>query len=485
MSIKRHRTAIGRSDLSKPIRMALADSLIPAGASFFDYGCGRGQDCARLAEQGFSVSGWDPYFRPTAVRVPSSVVNIGYVVNVIEDPAERERALLNAWSLTEDLLIVSARLSSDVREGGFLTSLSDGHLTSRGTFQKLFEQAELRDWIEKVTESKAVPAAPGVFYVFRSEKARLAFQAERYRRSPGIASLKFAELWSTKQAELQPLINFLSRRGRLPTEYELGEDLDGIHATFGNIRRAFEVIRRHSVTENWNAIAAQRAQDLSIYLALSQFDGRPKFSDLPEDLKNDVRAFFSTYTKACKVADSLLLKLGDQAHINEACRASDIGKLTPEALYIHVSALDALPTSLRLLEGCARGYLGRVEGANIIKLHRKKPKVSYLSYPHFELDPHPQLSHSLVVDLKSFRVRTMRFALRRNPPILHRKEEFINESHPLFAKFEKLTLSEEKFGLYDNPSVIGTLNGWQEVLNSTGVYLQGHRILKKNSDPCA
>ncbi|GFE51184.1 hypothetical protein So717_29370 [Roseobacter cerasinus] len=50
--------------------------------------------------------------------------------------------------------------------------------------------------------------------------------------------------------------------------------------------------------------------------------------------------------------------------------------------------VEMLSPVLRLYEGCARGYLGRVEGANIIKLHRDEPKVSYLSYPGFDNDPH-------------------------------------------------------------------------------------------------
>ena len=39
---------------------------------------------------------------------------------------------------------------------------------------------------------------------------------------------------------------------------------------------------------------------------------------------------------------------------------------------------------LRVYEGCARAYLGEVEGANLIKLHRHSGKVSYLVDPDFE-----------------------------------------------------------------------------------------------------
>ncbi len=39
------------------------------------------------------------------------MVNLGYVVNVIENPEERREALRGTWGLTQNVLIVSSRLS--------------------------------------------------------------------------------------------------------------------------------------------------------------------------------------------------------------------------------------------------------------------------------------------------------------------------------------------------------------------------------------
>jgi len=68
---------------------------------------------------------------------------------------------------------------------------------------------------------------------------------------------------------------------------------------------------------------------------------------------------------------------------------------------VHISALETLVPVLRLLEGCARSYIGRAEGANLIKLHRSEPRVSYLSYPDFESDPHPSLAGSTTIHLQT------------------------------------------------------------------------------------
>lgn len=101
LSVARHRTAIKRRDLSRPIRIARDDGLIHPAVSVFDYGCGHGDDMRRLADLGIACHGWDPVYRPESGRVRADVVNLGYVVNVIENPEERVAALREAWSLTE------------------------------------------------------------------------------------------------------------------------------------------------------------------------------------------------------------------------------------------------------------------------------------------------------------------------------------------------------------------------------------------------
>ncbi len=477
----RARTAIGRPDLSRPLKCAIADGLLHTHHRLFDYGCGRGDDLRFLSSAGYSACGWDPVHRPHEPFVAADIVNLGYVVNVIEDPRERQEALRRAWALAEEVLIVSARLTLDGRSLGDAQDYADGLLTRRGTFQKFFDQQELRNWIDDTLEVAAVPAAPGVFYVFRDEEARAGFVASRFRRrlaAPRIT--RSAALYTDHEELLRPLMEFVGDRGRLPADDELASAAD-ICAVFGSLRKAFRVIAHVSDSAQWHELAQERTQDLLIYLALSRFDGRPNFGRLPRALQQDVKAFFTTYKRACEDADELLFSLGHVGVVDNACSASPIGKLTPNALYVHVSTLDALSPVLRLFEGCARGYLGQVEGANIVKLHRDEPKISYLSYPTFEDDPHPALSSSLTVHLQTFRVRYSEFQSRANPPILHRKELFLAPDHPLYAKFARLTRIEEQKGLYEDTSRIGTRHGWSEVLANKGLYLKGHRLLSSRA----
>lgn len=428
---------------------------------------------------GYDAGGWDPVLRPRHDRQKAPIVNIGYVVNVIENPAERQEALRRAWALAEQILVVSARLTLEAKSLRETTDYEDGCLTSRGTFQKFFEQQELRQWIDLTLEVSAVPAAPGVFYVFRDEQARTQFLASRYRRRLAAPRLtKSAELFARHEALLSPLMSFLGERGRLPNDDEL-ENASELVTVFGSIRKAFRVVLYATDEADWDAVRDERSRDLLIYLALSQFEGRPPLGTLPLPLQRDVKAFFSTYKQACMEADTLLYSLGQPGVVDQACQDSSIGKLTPTALYVHETALPELSSVLRLYEGCARAYLGRVEGANIIKLHRGEPKISYLSYPDFESNPHPPLAESLNVHLQTFRVKSRNFKESRNRPILHRKELFVAPNHPCHEKFERLTRVEESKGLFEDTSRIGLQDGWDEVLSRKGYSLKGHRLLSR------
>lgn len=482
---RRARTAIGRAELSRPLKCAIGDGLIVSGTRVLDYGCGRGDDLRRLSAMGYTASGWDPVHRAEGELNPSPVVNLGYVVNVIENARERREVLHRAWELTEKLLVVSARLNLDARGLQSCLEYEDGCLTSRGTFQKFFEQQELRNWIDSTLGVQAVAAAPGVFYVFRDGAERTNFVSARYRRrgtAPRFTAS--AELFRTHKELLEPLMQFFSDRGRIPAEDELGGAED-INKVFGSLRRAFRVVLTVTDDRDWARIKEERRQDLMVYLALARFDGRSPYGRLPRSLQRDVKAFFGVYKRACEAGDELLFSLGNPGTVDEACKESAIGKVTPNALYVHESALSALSPPLRLYEGCASGYVGRIDGANIIKLHRDEPRVSYLSYPGFDKDPHPALGVALSVHLQTFRIRVRDYGSRRNRPILHRKELFVTPEYPGFDKFARLTRIEESKGLYRRTDRIGYEDGWNDALVRRGLYLRGHRLLSLPSEVTA
>jgi DNA phosphorothioation-associated putative methyltransferase len=476
VEIARHRTALVRAELSRPLKLAIVDGLLRDPMSVMDYGCGRGSDIRLLQDRGFDCVGWDPTYAADGMRRPSDVVNLGYVVNVIENLAERCEALARAWELAQGALIVSARLQAETPD--VTAPYADGHVTRLGTFQKFYEQQELRIWIDQTLDVASVPAAPGIFYIFRDPGARAAFVASRFRRVSSTPPLRRSEqLFIEHKTLLEPLAAFISDRGRLPAPEELPE-YAAIHSALGSVPRAYRVLESVSEKGAWNCVREVRMQDLLIFVALSRFDRRPKFNELPLPLQRDVKAFFGTYAAACTTADKHLFSLGRPEQLEKACRTSPVGKIMPRALYVHVDAVAELPTLLRLYEGCARGYMGTVPGANIVKLVNDEPKVSYLSYPEFDRDPHPALAASVSVNLQTFRVRQRQYTNNQNPPILHRKETFVSRDHPGRSKFERLTRLEEAKGLYEDPTLIGTRFGWEAALRAKGLTLRGHRLVR-------
>lgn len=96
--IHRHKTALVRREISKPVKTLLELGQLRRGESFFDYGCGHGGDVVAIEKLGHDSFGWDPVHAPEAAKQAADVVNLGFVLNVIEDPAERVEALLDAMA---------------------------------------------------------------------------------------------------------------------------------------------------------------------------------------------------------------------------------------------------------------------------------------------------------------------------------------------------------------------------------------------------
>ncbi len=134
------------------------------------------------------------------------------------------------------------------------------------------------------------------------------------------------------------------------------------------------------------------------------------------------------------------------------------------------------------VRGLRRAYLGEVEGANLIKLHRHSGKVSYLVYPDFATDPHPALLRSIKLSLGTRELDCFDYARSTNPPVLHRKETFLPPGHPLAARFARLTRQEEKHGLLDDTATIGTREGWERRLAERGFTVRGHRLVRRKGE---
>ncbi|HNW79418.1 MAG TPA: DNA phosphorothioation-associated putative methyltransferase, partial [Candidatus Competibacteraceae bacterium] len=180
----RHLTALVRDNFSAPIQSLARYGLLDGRFSLFDYGCGRGDDLRGLRENGLNAAGWDPYYAPEQTLQAADIVNLGFVINVIEDRDARLEALTRAWSLAERLLVVAVMLANPHDPRG--QPFRDGVRTQRGTFQKYYTAAEIQAFLHTTLDQEPIPVAPGVLYVFRDADLEQHFLLNRYRsrRSP-------------------------------------------------------------------------------------------------------------------------------------------------------------------------------------------------------------------------------------------------------------------------------------------------------------
>ena len=466
------------------MRLAVESGVVRPGVTVFDYGCGRGDDIRRLTGSGIACHGWDPHFKPDTPRQSADVLNVGFVLNVIEDPQERDRVLADAWALTECVLIVAVRTRSEASIG-HVREFGDGLVTERATFQKFYGHGELRSWIEAQLSTSVVSVEPGIVFVFRDARNRQDFLA-RHLRQTRVARARVRQvdrLYDVHREAIDSLLGFYVNHGRAPKADEFAHP--ALLEEMGSVGAAVNVLRRLVGREKLASLKTAAREDLLIYVALNRFGGRPKFGELPDYLRYDIRAHFGSYRAACDQGDRLLFETGNQVLIDAECRDSEVGKLTPAALYLHRTYFRDLSPHLRVYEGCARVFLGDVPDANIVKLSRREPKVSYLSYPTFDTDPHPPLHESYAVRLRSLTASYRSYADSPNPPILHRKETMVGASYPHREKFARLSAQEERWGLLEDSTVIGTRESWKHRLRDAGVQLRGHRLVHRHNRPAA
>ncbi|MCO8123526.1 DNA phosphorothioation-associated putative methyltransferase [Stieleria sp. TO1_6] len=455
----------------------LRDGLLDKSKTMFDYGCGHGRDLDLLEDMEIECSGWDPSFRPDAAITRTEIVNLSYVLNVIEDINERSQALRKAWSLCDSLLTVAAQIEFAAPDKE-LEQFGDGVLTSRQTFQKYYNQHELREYLESELGEDAISAAPGVFYIFKDEKTKQQFIANRYHRRISVPRRRISEvLFEQNQDVLEPFMDCLTQYGRIPAPEEL-EQTGEIIARFGSLKRAFKLVQKVTDESPWEEIAQKRTEDLLVYLALARFKKRPPLSQLPVTIQHDVKAFLGGYKIACGRADALLFRVGDPDAIDQACQRATVGQLVDNALILHRSSLDYLEPMLRIYEGCARALVGEIDEANVIKLHRFSGKVSYISYPDFEKRPHPPLRQRIKVSLPTLSIDMFDYSNWQDPPLLFRKDELLHDEHPKAKLFKSLSRQESKHGLLPEPDARELESVWAMRLREAGLSMRGHRLVK-------
>jgi DNA phosphorothioation-associated putative methyltransferase len=479
--VQRHLTALSRTTLSAPIQSLLRDELLNSNTTFFDYGCGKGDDLRGLEELNIRGSGWDPYHHPDGVRVDADVVNLGFVINVIEAFDERVEALRGAFSLCRRVLTVSAMLEGSGKPG---RQFRDGVLTGRNTFQKYFSQAQLQQFIESVLDEEAIPATPGVFYVFRDRFEEQRFlvrrQTSRLRRSraaivrvakpprarpsvlsPETAHLQIKDISGSSRRSPEPrpklprqaapiapvdpakhacalaLWNRFLELGRVAEADEV-DALNDIEAQFGSFGRAIRYCLKYCDQAALDRSGRERRDEILVTLAVARFSRRRRFHDLDSRLQRDIKAFFGSLANAEREAQALLFSVGDISVLDAACaQAATLGLGNLEAgqsLQLHTSLVERLPAVLRVYIACATALFGDARNVDLVKLHIRSGKVTLMRFDDFVNSSLPAMTERIKVKLKEQDMDVFRYGEEFPKPLLYEKSRFINEEFPHYSE---------------------------------------------------
>ena len=465
--IDRHRTAIKRYDLSKPVKLLIKHGLLKEGRSFFDYGCGRGMDAEGLESLGYEVGAWDPAFRPDGIKASADVVNLGYVLNVIEHPSEREEALKRAFQLAERVLIVSVLPRGQETEA-HTRPLGDGFITKNGTFQKFYAPGELEALIEKCLEREAVTLALGICLVFRDPSAREQFLASRSRRhidwTELATQLRFSQPSEREEAMVgrYELNRDLMHRlwacmldfGRAPDIDEF-EEIGELKKNTGGLKRSVQLALDYHGPTLLQEAKAVRKDDVLVYLAMKHFERRFLQKHLSARMKHDIKGFFGDFETAKRHAMELLFASGDPDELRLALKGVDAGWYDPhEGHYsFHRSLFDRMPAVVRCYVLCGLRRFGDLDETDVIKIHLDSGKLTLQAYDDFDAKPLPELQLRIKIDLRKDFVTVFDHTLGQDRQLLFFKERYVAENYSFkndaigFSKrLEKLGFTLENIG---------------------------------------
>ena len=501
--IERYRTALSRSTISAPVQSLVRDGLLTPTTTFFDYGCGRGDDLVSLKASGISAQGWDPHYRPDEPRLAADVVNLGFVINVIEDKAERIAALEQAFELTRSVLAVAAMINGGDAVAG-LRGYRDGVLTSRRTFQKYYTQGELQQFLESVLDHDAYPAAPGVYYVFKDRAVEQTYLIAKSCDRSRVARARLASVIAFRPARqravvvpnrsetpeamayLEALWTRCLQLGRVPTGEEWPAPV-AAQSLFGSTKRALTACLAHHDPAAIAQSAQGRKDDLLVMLALQFFQRRRPFTKLESHLQSDIRAFFGSYALAEAQGQKLLFSVQDPQLIASACEAAasrGLGWLvTGESLQLHTSLVERLPAPLRVYIGCATALAGSITTYDLVKVHITSGKVTLMTYDDFVGRAVPSLKTRIKVRLRDQDLDVFEYAGQYDPSVLYCKSRYINEEFPHYAEQVAFDEALERLHLFDTNNHGVTAEEFHKTLSKHRYEVRGFELARSATLP--
>lgn len=483
-SVLRYRTALKRNRLSVPVQLLFSHEVLDEEKSFFDFGCGRGDDLAQLQDLGIKATGWDPHYRPDEPKVQADVVNLGYVVNVIEDKRERDSVVTEAYKLAREALVVSALVGSP-SYSETAKQFKDGYITKSGTFQKYFQQHELADLVQKNTGAEPIALGRGTIMAFKSDEHEQEFLARRLsRRKQARVRVRITDLGQLSEDARSQADRYWERCIELARP-ATKEEVDGCGDLFKYVpsaRKVHELVGKDRNGERFDEARSAREAELLVQFALSHFGKRMYFKYFPDTLKRDVEFHFGGYKSLLDQSKALLYSIADIEALLGACvDASDEGVgflLDDHSLQLHMGLIEKLAPILRVYVGCAGVLYGDWAQVDLVKIHIQSGKVSFMGYDDFDGRPIPELLERIKVNMWSRDVEFFDYVGQFTPTPLLMKSLFVDETFEFFEEQSRFDRALMKTQLFDFTRDQLTKNQLYGELSQAGYRFEGYELVK-------
>jgi DNA phosphorothioation-associated putative methyltransferase len=273
--------------------------------------------------------------------------------------------------------------------------------------------------------------------------------------------------------------------GRIPDASESPKVAEALQVVGGAKRLTQVLLARHG-SERLEKAERDRRSDILVYLALRLFQRRSRLGDLEGRIRRDIRAFFSSISKASDEASALLREIGNLAKMSEAfeqAEAEGLGYLDrDEHLTLHSALVPALAPVLRVYVGAGAALAGDVAEMDLVKMHLRSGKISFMKYDRFLDVPLPKMLQRLKVNLRAQTEQLFKYGGEYPEPNLYLKSRFMNEEldgYSVQVAFDKqissLGLDLSGYG----PSV----KEFQEELKRQRLEIQGFNLVKSTRVP--
>ena len=496
-AVERHRTAMARSALSAPMQALARHGFLDGDLSVFDYGCGRGDDMAVLSSAGVRVSGWDPHYAPGTKLEESDVVNLGFVLNVIEEPSERIEAIQAAFGLTRRVLAIAVMLVGKA-DTSTLRPFQDGFVTAHNTFQKYFSQHEARALVSQTTGEEAIPVGPGIFFVFRDKISEQRFLEGRRRRHRDISHLlaiappRATDAKAESEAlieEHRELIDAVWKAaielGRLPDLDELDDSVrQELIERLGSVRKTVQLAQQIHSAEILHQARQERTDDLSVYFALNRFSRRQRYRELPAEMQRDIKAFFGSHGAAEKTGQELLFSLKDATVIRDAAQSAEtqgLGWLDgAHSLQLDARLVERLPPPLRAYVGCAEQLYGHMGDADVVKIHLRSSKLTLLHYEKYAESPLPRLRERIKINLRNQTIDFFDYGDDVPWQLLYMKSRYMAPDQRGYAKQKKFDAQLQSLKGLDFTGFGPSVGELVQHLQASRLTIDGFKIVPAN-----